>query len=93
MKKIIVPIDFSEHSEYALEAASNIARKYNSELIVLHMLELSNAILTAGSVALNEEAEEKTKETTTSFAFLVVQAGTFPAGQIHGARRYNKNSA
>ena len=56
MKKIIVPIDFSEHSEYALEAASNIARKYNSELIVLHMLELSNAIITAGSNALNEEA-------------------------------------
>ena len=56
MKKIIVPIDFSEHSEYALEAASNIARKYNSELIVLHMLELSNAILTAGSAAINEEA-------------------------------------
>lgn len=56
MKKIIVPIDFSEHSEYALEAASNIARKYGSELIVLHMLELSNAILTAASTALNEEA-------------------------------------
>ncbi len=56
MKKIIVPVDFSEHSEYALEAASNIARKYGSELIVLHMLELSNAILTAGSNSLNEEA-------------------------------------
>jgi nucleotide-binding universal stress UspA family protein len=56
MKKIIVPIDFSEHSEYALEAAANIAKKYNSELIVLHMLELSNAILTAGSDALSEEA-------------------------------------
>ncbi len=56
MKKIIVPIDFSEHSEYALEAASNIARKYNSELIVIHMLELSNAIITADSAALNEEA-------------------------------------
>lgn len=56
MKKIIVPVDFSEYSEYALEAASNIARKYNSELIVVHMLELSNAILTAGSTALNEEA-------------------------------------
>jgi nucleotide-binding universal stress UspA family protein len=56
MKKIIVPIDFSEHSEYALEAASNIARKFNSELIVLHMLELSNAILTADSTALGEEA-------------------------------------
>ena len=56
MKKIIVPVDFSEHSEYALEAASNIARKYNSELIVLHMLELSNAILTSGSTAINDEA-------------------------------------
>ena len=56
MKKIIVPVDFSEYSEYALEAASNIARKYNSELIVVHMLELSNAILTAGSTAINEEA-------------------------------------
>jgi nucleotide-binding universal stress UspA family protein len=56
MKKIIVPVDFSEHSEFALEAASNIARKYDSELIVLHMLELSNAILTSGSVAINDEA-------------------------------------
>jgi nucleotide-binding universal stress UspA family protein len=56
MKKIIVPIDFSEHSEFALEVASNIAKKYNSELIVLHMLELSNAIITAGEDTLNEEA-------------------------------------
>jgi nucleotide-binding universal stress UspA family protein len=56
MKKIIVPIDFSEHSEYALEAAANLAQKYGSELLVLHMLELSNAILTADSSALNEEA-------------------------------------
>ncbi|WP_299123846.1 universal stress protein [uncultured Winogradskyella sp.] len=56
MKKIIVPIDFSEHSEYALEAAAILAKKYDSELIVLHMLELSNAILTAGSDALSEEA-------------------------------------
>jgi nucleotide-binding universal stress UspA family protein len=56
MKKIIVPIDFSEHSEYALEAAANLAQKYDAELLVLHMLELSNAILTADSSALNEEA-------------------------------------
>ena len=56
MKKIIVPIDFSEHSEYALEAAANLAQKYGSELLVLHMLELSNAILTVDSSALNEEA-------------------------------------
>ncbi|MBC2845811.1 universal stress protein [Winogradskyella flava] len=56
MKKIIVPVDFSEHSEYALEAAASIAKKYDSELIVLHMLELSNAIITADNESLNEEA-------------------------------------
>ncbi|WP_370391394.1 universal stress protein [uncultured Winogradskyella sp.] len=56
MKRIIVPIDFSEHSEYALEAAANLAEKYGSELFVLHMLELSNAILTSNGNSINEEA-------------------------------------
>ena len=56
MKRIIVPIDFSEHSEFALEAAANLARKYGSELFVLHMLELSNAILTTAGNAINDEA-------------------------------------
>ncbi|MAX69982.1 MAG: universal stress protein UspA [Flavobacteriaceae bacterium] len=56
MKKIIVPVDFSEYSEFALEAAANLAQKYDSEIIVLHMLELSNAIITANNDSLNEEA-------------------------------------
>ena len=56
MKKILVPIDFSEHSEYALETAAAIAKKQGSELFVLHMLELSNAIYTASSSTLGEEA-------------------------------------
>ena len=30
MKKIIVPIDFSEHSEFALKAAAKLARKNNA---------------------------------------------------------------
>lgn len=56
MKKIIVPVDFSEHSEFALEAAANLAQKFGSEIIVLHMLELSNAIISSASDALNQEA-------------------------------------
>ncbi|REG87289.1 universal stress protein [Winogradskyella sediminis] len=55
MKKIIVPVDFSEHSEFALEAAAGLAHKFGSELIVLHMLELSNAIISSASEALNQE--------------------------------------
>lgn len=56
MKKIIVPVDFSEHSEFALEAAASLAQKFNAELIVLHMLELSNAIISSASDALSQEA-------------------------------------
>ncbi|HLV38221.1 universal stress protein [Xanthomarina sp.] len=46
MKKIIVPVDFSEQSEYALEAAVKIARKDSeTEILALHMLEMSNAVI------------------------------------------------
>ena len=41
MKTIIVPIDFSEYSEYALNAAAILAKKHKADILVLHMLELS----------------------------------------------------
>ena len=69
MKKIIVPIDFSKHSDYALETAAVLAKKNNSELLVLHMLELSSAILTRDGNSIQTEtvfflklAEKKFKE-------------------------------
>lgn len=40
MKKILVPTDFSDHAEYALKVAAQIARKNNGEIYLLHMLEL-----------------------------------------------------
>ena len=40
MKRILVPTDFSKNAEYALKVAAQIARKNNSEIILLHMLEL-----------------------------------------------------
>lgn len=46
MKKIIVPLDFSEHSEFALKTAAKLAAKNDAEIIALHMLELSDAVLT-----------------------------------------------
>jgi nucleotide-binding universal stress UspA family protein len=56
MKRIIVPVDFSEHSEYALETAASLANEFDSELIVIHMLELSNAIISAATESFSEEA-------------------------------------
>ena len=55
MKKIIIPVDFSQHSEYALETAAALAKKHNSELIIMHMLELSESIFSASSSERNEE--------------------------------------
>lgn len=49
MKKIIVPIDFSKYSEYALEAAAILAKRNHAEIFALHMLEMSDAILTASN--------------------------------------------
>jgi nucleotide-binding universal stress UspA family protein len=55
MKKIIIPVDFSQHSEYALETAAELAKQHNSELIVMHMLELSESIFSSSSSEKNEE--------------------------------------
>ena len=45
MKSIIVPVDFSDQSEKALKVAASLAKQQNAELFVLHMLELSPAIM------------------------------------------------
>lgn len=46
MKNIIVPIDFSEQSEYALKVATSLAKKHGSEILALHMLELNQTMIT-----------------------------------------------
>lgn len=46
MKKILVPVDFSKYSDYAMEVAAGIAKKQNAEIIALHMMGLSDAVLT-----------------------------------------------
>ncbi|NQY07714.1 MAG: universal stress protein, partial [Flavobacteriaceae bacterium] len=40
MKKILVPTDFSIQAEYALHVAANLAKKYGSEIYLLHMIEM-----------------------------------------------------
>lgn len=55
MKKIIVPIDFSEYSEYALETAAILAKRHNAELIALHMLDLDKGSVTDSADEHNEK--------------------------------------
>lgn len=55
MKSIIVPIDFSEQSENALKVAASLAKEHNAELLVLHMLELSPAIMSESGYVSQEQ--------------------------------------
>ncbi|WP_108244361.1 universal stress protein [Muricauda brasiliensis] len=57
MKKILVPVDFSKHSEYALEAASKIAKQHKAKIVLLHMIGMSDSVLANSEIA--EEAEAK----------------------------------
>ena len=52
MKQILVPIDFSAYSECALKVAAQIANRNNSEIHLLHMLEIPtqmNDAITGGT--------------------------------------------
>ena len=51
MKKILVPIDFSKPSEYAAKLAAKMAKKTNSEIHLLHMIEIPSGIVDMGGGA------------------------------------------
>jgi nucleotide-binding universal stress UspA family protein len=59
MKKIIVPIDFSKYSEFAIKAAALLAKKYNATIYALHMLDMQEISLT--------ESEDNQQEKTVFF--------------------------
>lgn len=46
MKKILVPVDFSDYSEYALKAAASFAKQHQADIVVLHMMGMADAVLT-----------------------------------------------
>lgn len=45
MKTIIVPVDFSEYSEFALKVAASLAKNNKAEIIAMHMLDLQTALM------------------------------------------------
>lgn len=58
MKKILVPTDFSKAAENALKVAAQLAKKHNSEIHLLHMLEIPlqevDAVISRGQEPLPE---------------------------------------
>jgi len=49
MKRILVPIDFSDQAKYASKVAASIARKTNSEIILLHMFDIPADVIDPAS--------------------------------------------
>ena len=49
MQRILVPTDFSEQAEFALKVAADLARKHESEIYLLHLLELPIHLANSGS--------------------------------------------
>ncbi|MFY0630178.1 MAG: universal stress protein [Flavobacteriaceae bacterium] len=49
MNKILVPVDFSSKSEYAVKLAAQIGKKTDCEIYLLHMVELPTGIIDMGA--------------------------------------------
>lgn len=57
MKKILVPIDFSEFSAYALEMAAQLAKQHEAGILILHMIGISDSVLANSEIAEEQEAK------------------------------------
>lgn len=55
MNRILVPVDFSKPSENALRVASELARKNDAELFVLHVVEMAETLFGTEQFNINDE--------------------------------------
>lgn len=49
MNRILVPVDFSDQAKYACKAAASIAKKTQSEIILLHMFDVPSETIDPGN--------------------------------------------
>ena len=101
MKKILIPIDFSTSSKHASKLASKIARGSNSEVHILHMIELPKGVLDITSkgvfsipenmlyIKKTKEAMQKFEDTYFSKNDDVIQSILFESPS-EGILKYNK---
>ena len=64
IKKILVPVDGSEHSKKALEFACELAKKFESELHLLHVVQppISTQTMAVGGSAVTTEVSREDLE-------------------------------
>ena len=64
MNRILVPTDFSIQSRYALDLAYDLARKSNSEILLVHIVEqpTTSVFASAGEIITEPDGEEHLEE-------------------------------
>ncbi len=62
MKTILVPTDFSETANYALEVAVQLVKKYGAKLILLHMLEIPEHLLPTEQLSNDVASNQNTSQ-------------------------------
>jgi nucleotide-binding universal stress UspA family protein len=102
MKHILVPTDFSEQAEYALKAAAVLAKKNNSSIFLLHLLELPSQMSDAVSngksipeVMLFIQKANERLEQTKSQAYLegiVIESSVQLEKAFAGILSFNENN-
>lgn len=60
-KRILVPVDFSDHSAKALETAIELAKSFSSEVHLLHAYPINTAVYPYGMI-LTEQVEKEIRE-------------------------------
>jgi nucleotide-binding universal stress UspA family protein len=102
MKRILVPTDFSKHSEDALKLAAQIAKKNNCEIFLLHMLELPGQMSDAVSggsgipevmlfIKKANETLQKIKESSYLDGITVIETVQFERA-YHGILSFSKKN-
>lgn len=61
-RKILVPVDFSDHSARALEAAMALARTFGAELHLLHCYQINVGAISPYGIVLPESFERDVRE-------------------------------
>lgn len=58
LKKILVPVDFSRHSENAVRYGAELAAKFHAELVLLHVVDNTPVMFSEGAVFTPESMKE-----------------------------------
>jgi nucleotide-binding universal stress UspA family protein len=62
IEKILVPVDFSEHSARALEMAIDLAKAFGAEIHLLHCYQIQPLSISPYGIALPEDFDREVRE-------------------------------